>query len=695
MTFLNPWFLLGLLGTSIPIVIHLLNLRTARRVDFSTLEFLRKIERKSLRRVRVRQLLLLILRMLIIASVAIAMARPALKGIGSAGKGSVAAAIVLDASLSMRALAGEKSVFDLARAQALALVESLSDGDEVFLFLPGAANDNRFEGIHDLGLVRDRIAAAEPGLGPGNLDTAVREAGRVLATARHPNREIHVLSDFQRASWTEPENAPPLPEHIRLYLVAVGSDADVSNAWVESIDTSGQILSTGTAIEVRSVLASTESFASREMDAELQTDGRAVDRRRAQVPAGGRVSLAFHPTYEQEGVHLGKIAIPTDVGIQEDDDRFFILRTDRNVPVLLVAEDPTAEKYLASAISPGEAEGSFQVRIAARGDLAQLSTDQAAVVVLADVKSFAEPELEGLKRFLSAGGGVLVFTGPRVDAADWTRQFLPKLFPARFAEPRSAPQGEAFTIARLDPSHPLFEVFRGEGGGIKDARFTRAWTLVPDAGVAVLASFSNGVPALAESSLLPGRVLLFTSGLDPAWSDFPLTGAFLPFVHETIRYLAQSSSKEASSFEIGEGATVWLPALPEGGSVLLRSPRGEERAVAPKPGPGGYAVELADAREPGFWVFTSSRGDTLAAFAVNVPAAESDLSRVSPNDIESRFAAERSRVLDAGGDLAEQVRQARVGREIGGQFLWAAALFLLLESAVAGGALRIGGAKQA
>jgi hypothetical protein len=694
LTFLNPWFLIGLLGTSIPIVIHLLNLRTARRVDFSTLEFLRKIERKSLRRVRVRQLLLLILRMLIIASVAVAMARPALTGMGSAGgKGSVAAAIVLDASLSMRAMAGEKRVFDLAREKALALVESLSDGDEVFLFLPGAANENRFEGIHDLGLVRDRLSAAEPGLGPGNLDTAVREAGRILATARHPNREIHVLSDFQRASWAEPQNATPLPEHVRLFLLPVAAE-DVSNAWVESIDTSGQILSTGTPIEIRTVLGSSESFASREMDAELDTDGRAMDRRRAQVPSGGKVSVAFHPTYEQEGVHLGKIAIPTDVGIEEDDNRYFILRTDRNVPVLLVAEDPSAEKYLASAISPGEAGGSFQVRVGARGDLAQLSTDQAQVVVLADVRSFAEAELDGLKRFLSAGGGVLVFSGPRVDAAAWTQQFLPKLFPSRFAEPRSAPQGEAFTIARLDPSHPLFEVFRGEGGGIQDARFTRAWTLVPDAGVAVLASFSNGVPALAESSLLPGRVLLFTSGLDPTWSDFPLTGAFLPFVHETIRYLAQSSSKEASSFEIGEGATVWLPALPEGGSVLVRSPRGEERAVAPKPGPGGFAVELSDAREPGFWVFTSSRGDTLAAFAVNVPAAESDLARIAPDEIESRFAAERSRVLDAGGDVAEQVRQARVGREIGGQFLWAAALFLLLESAVAGGALRIGGAGE-
>jgi hypothetical protein len=67
-TFLNPGFLFGLLGMSVPLVIHLLSRRTARRVDFSSLEFLRNLEKKSLRRVRVRQWLLLAVRMLVIAA---------------------------------------------------------------------------------------------------------------------------------------------------------------------------------------------------------------------------------------------------------------------------------------------------------------------------------------------------------------------------------------------------------------------------------------------------------------------------------------------------------------------------------------------------------------------------------------------------------------------------------------------------
>jgi hypothetical protein len=394
----------------------------------------------------------------------------------------------------------------------------------------------------------------------------------------------------------------------------------------------------------------------------------------------------FRETFANEGVHVGSVVISPGGSLAEDDVRHFTLRTDRELPVLVVSGDPEAGRFLSAAIAPGEgtAPASFAVRIGGPRDLASLSREREAVVVIADVERFEPGELDGLKAFLSAGGGVLAFAGPKVDAAVWTRDVLPRFLPARFGDLRVAPAGESFTIARLDPSHSLLEVFRDEGGALADVHAARALVLVPEAGTSVLATFSNGAPAIAESSLLPGRVLLVTTGLDPTWSDFPLTGSFLPFVHEAIRYLAETSSKEARSIEIGEGATIALAAPPEGGSATLRAPSGAERRVAAHQGPAGWTIELPGADEPGLWVFTSARGETLAAFAVNVPAGESDLTPLSPEEIARRTRATSSTVLDAAGDLARQVREARVGREIGGWFLAAAALLLGAEMAVAG-----------
>ncbi len=80
MTFLNPLLLLGLFVAAIPLIIHLFNFRRPRRVDFSSLAFLKELQKSTMQRVRIKQLLLLALRMLALACLAMAFARPTLTG---------------------------------------------------------------------------------------------------------------------------------------------------------------------------------------------------------------------------------------------------------------------------------------------------------------------------------------------------------------------------------------------------------------------------------------------------------------------------------------------------------------------------------------------------------------------------------------------------------------------------------------
>jgi hypothetical protein len=80
MVFLNPWFLLGLFAAAIPVLIHLLHVRKLRTVEFSSLRFLKELQKSRLRTLRIRQLLLLLLRTLLIISLVLAFARPAVRG---------------------------------------------------------------------------------------------------------------------------------------------------------------------------------------------------------------------------------------------------------------------------------------------------------------------------------------------------------------------------------------------------------------------------------------------------------------------------------------------------------------------------------------------------------------------------------------------------------------------------------------
>src|SRR3972149_6434833 len=103
MTFLNPFILFGLAAAAIPILIHLLNKRKLRTIEFSTLSFLKELQKNTMRKITLRQWLLLLLRTLIIIFLVLAFSRPALKGnfgtIGSHAKTTLV--IVLDNTASM------------------------------------------------------------------------------------------------------------------------------------------------------------------------------------------------------------------------------------------------------------------------------------------------------------------------------------------------------------------------------------------------------------------------------------------------------------------------------------------------------------------------------------------------------------------------------------------------------------------
>jgi len=126
--FAHPAYLWGLLAIALPILVHLFNQRRPRPLSFGAIEFVLRSHRQKARRLRLRQILLLALRCLLIAAVALALARPSIKprGVQAAqSSGPQATALVLDASLSMRYRVGSKTLFEKARSEALAALDRL------------------------------------------------------------------------------------------------------------------------------------------------------------------------------------------------------------------------------------------------------------------------------------------------------------------------------------------------------------------------------------------------------------------------------------------------------------------------------------------------------------------------------------------------------------------------------------------
>src|SRR4051812_47251075 len=114
--FLAPFMLLGLAAIAVPIVIHLLNNRRVQRMRWAAMRFLRASVERNKRRLRIEDILLLVVRCAIVALLALALARPVLKSARASllGRNAVTAVIVIDQSYSMSATDGVTSRFDLA-----------------------------------------------------------------------------------------------------------------------------------------------------------------------------------------------------------------------------------------------------------------------------------------------------------------------------------------------------------------------------------------------------------------------------------------------------------------------------------------------------------------------------------------------------------------------------------------------------
>jgi hypothetical protein len=181
MSFGAPAMLLALFGVAIPIAIHLINRRRAQRVRFPALEFLLKSNLKLARRLKVKQVLLLAMRISIFLLIPLAMARPALdcSGTGETPDGRLPTSVLLliDDSSSMSAPRGSGTAYQDAIEDATRVVRSLRSWDQVALVFVGDTSVAAVPAFTD---DRSRVLRAleehAPRFGGGTLRDALAEA---------------------------------------------------------------------------------------------------------------------------------------------------------------------------------------------------------------------------------------------------------------------------------------------------------------------------------------------------------------------------------------------------------------------------------------------------------------------------------------------------------------------------------------
>ena len=203
MSFLAPLYLLLAGSIAVPLLIHLMRRRIGARVEFPAARYLERAEKEHSRTLRIRNLLLMLIRVLALLAIVAAAARPVARWLG-AGHAPTAIAIVVDNSLSSSAVVNGRPLLDQFKTMARDVLSHATPTDRVWL----VGIDGRVRG-GTANLLREEIDRIEPIAGSGDPTLALSRAAAVVRASGLDAKQIALLTDGQRSEW---QRAPSLPD---------------------------------------------------------------------------------------------------------------------------------------------------------------------------------------------------------------------------------------------------------------------------------------------------------------------------------------------------------------------------------------------------------------------------------------------------------------------------------------------------
>jgi len=625
MPFLHPLYLLGLISILSPLLIHFLSRRRAKVIPFSTLKFLLPSSTRRTFSLRLKEVLLLLLRILALLLLTFGIAQPVRRSFPS----NLISLLVLDNSYSMYSKSGEpwKEALGIVR-------EYINKGERVFL-LTGKGERIYKKGVANL------LSNLPPLYSPLPLAQLLEKAEEFLSKFPQGRKRVIVVSDMQKINFSGVKASYPFP----IIFEKVGEEGE--NVSIENVTLEIQ----GTRVIFKLLL---HNYSLREKRGEIQLNlgKKLIWKEKVKIPPEATISLPFSLSLSP-GYHEGVIKLQVEDDLREDNLWFLSFSTFSPIKVLCINGRPSPVNYLDStyylslALNPGKDENFYlQPVVMDKLPAALSSLSSYPLVFLVEWPALDNQKANLLKDYVNNGGILWIVLGKNLSFPSYN-SFFPSLLPACLI---SCSEGD-YHLKKT----PNFNL----PSGLEERVVFRTIISVKEKkGARILLYFSGGYPALIENKLGRGKVYLFTSSLSLSTTDFPLTPYYLPFIHES---LAQILAPAHSIRPIFTNTQVRLPSSRE--QITLVGPKGREAKVK------DAFIPLI----PGIYHVNGIEGET---FAVNSNREESNLKKISKEEVKK----EMNKCKIWAGEEREKI----LPQEGWGNLLLLAGLFILgMESILA------------
>lgn len=669
MQFLYPTFLYALLALAIPIIIHLFYFRRFKKVYFTNVKFLKEVKEETSARRKIRNLLVLLSRLLALAFLVFAFAQPFMPQDVEVKKGLKSVSLFIDNSYSMNSLSQDVPLLEKAKQRARDIIQAYSVEDRFQILT------NDFEGRHQ------RMVSQEDALiliEEIKASPAVKELSKVLVRqkqaldgAENENAESYLISDFQKNITNIEEYADTSVAINLLPLQAVQEkNIAIDSCW---FDAPVQMLNQTNPLIVKIKNYSAED--AEDVRLALKMDGQIKPVGTMNIPAGQSVIDTVNITILRTGWHKAQLSI-TDYPVQFDDNYFFSFNVAQQISVLSI-NGATQNKYLNAAFNGIE---SFKLTNKNTQSLEYSSFRNYDLIILNDLTSISSGLGFELTQYVKNGGNVLIFPSAQVNK-DSYRSFLDG-FPANQLENY---QKQANEVSSINVEEFIFkDVYENRGAIFKlpVSQGNYKITKFASRGEEPIMTYRDGSTFIGKYKTEQGHLYLCAAPLNVELNNLVRNGEiFVPMLYK----MAISTAKDDKiAYTIGRDDLLETDNQVKGAEMVYKL-KSETEEFIPEQKAIGSKVILGmnnQINTAGYFDLYLKEEETLGVYAFNFDRKESELEYLNPTALKTLVKNNNSfSILDSSNsaNFAQVVKDRSRGFILWRWCVILALIFLALE----------------
>jgi len=691
MSFLNPLFLIALVSVGIPLLIYMLNLRKPKRIRFSTLAFFESLKSTSLRKIKIKRWLLMAIRMMAVAALALALAHPFLpSGAGMLATGEPAVVgIIVDNSPSMGQIDRNGPYIEQAKEIAADVINLRDSDDRIVL---NVTNGESLTLPYLTPSAAARELAELETVNSGNyLNRTISQTIQQLTSATEPNKLLYIISDGQMTQMSVLEELKQAEAYdVGLQFIRFG-EAEPSNVGISEVSlekSEGENL-------IRGIVKNYGSQQTGSQFLNVYVDNELLAQQVYDIAGGESEEYVFElPESNDRFVEI-RFEIEGDE-LLFDNTYYAAVELPEERSVLYVGENSSQSGDFRSYLRPLlEASEQNSDRLEYTFETAEnLMPDQfegADAIVLDGIESIPDYLSQVIIEQVQAGAGLLLLPAATGDIENYNR-----LLALSDAGRYSNIVGSYGSFERYDQlappesGHPILDVMfdRQEGEDLRvnlpELYYYYGINTVEGRATAPILTTRTGNIVLNEVSVGSGTLIYSAIGSDPGWSNFPVKPLFAPAFYRTVEYLASGEDASMNLHVLGSPFDITLSGAATG-AVELQADDEQIIPTTRQTFSGLNVFYLGEEWMPG-WK-TIQFGDERILFASNLNAMESQLESFNEQELTELLSTLFINVDVKSSQSNRQQRlaglkAASVGKDIWYWFIILAIILLVTESLV-------------